>query len=68
MASIFRKDDNYVDQPKRNTLDGSFQTNVTTDFGSLRPVFCKPVYPGDSFQIDTTFGLRFMPMVFPIRT
>lgn len=68
MTSIFRKDDNYVDVPKRNTLDGSFQTNVTTDFGSLRPVFCKPVYPGDSFQIDTTFGLRFMPMVFPIQT
>lgn len=68
MASIFRKDDNFVDAPKRNTLDGSYQTNVTTDFGSLRPVMCKPVYPGDSFSIDTTFGLRFMPLTFPIQT
>lgn len=68
MASIFRKDDNFVEEVPRNTYDMSFQNNMTTDFGSLRPCLCLPVQPGDSFKIDTTFGLRFLPMVFPIQT
>ena len=68
MASIFRRDDNYVDQPKRNTVDFSFQNNLTADFGSLRPCFCTPVMPGDSFEIQPTFGLKFMPMTFPVQT
>lgn len=68
MSSIFRRDDNYVEQPKRNTVDFSFQNNMTTDFGSLRPCFCTPVMPGDSFQIKPTFGLRFLPMLFPVQT
>lgn len=68
MASIFRRDDNYVEQPKRNTVDFSFQNNLTTDFGSLRPCFCTPVMPGDSLRIKPTFGLKFMPMVFPVQT
>lgn len=68
MASIFRRDDNYVEQPKRNTVDFSFQNNMTTDFGSLRPCFCTPVMPGDSFRIKPTFGLRFLPMQWPVQT
>lgn len=68
MASIFRKDDNHVDKPKRNTFDLSSQNNLTTNFGRLTPVFCQEVLPGDSFKIEPTFGLRFMPQVFPVQT
>lgn len=58
----------YVDKPKRNTFDLSFQNNLTMRFGKLYPVFCKEVVPGDSFRIEPTFGLRFMPLVFPVQT
>lgn len=68
MASIFRRDDNYVEEPKRNTVDFSFQNNTSTDFGSLRPILCVPVIPGESYRIKPTFGLKFMPMVFPVQT
>lgn len=68
MASIFRKDDNYVENVPRNTYDFSFQNNMTTDFGSLRPCMCIPVNPGDSFRFKPTFGLRFLPLTFPIQT
>lgn len=36
--------------------------------GKLIPVLCQEVLPGDSFQIDPSFGLRFMPQVFPVQT
>lgn len=53
---------------KRNRFDLSFQNNLTMQFGTLYPVFCKEVIPGDSFRIKPTFALRFMPMVFPVQT
>lgn len=68
MASIFRRDDNYTEQPNRNTVDMSFQNNMTTDFGSLRPCICVPVMPGDSWRIRPTFGLKFLPMTWPVQT
>ena len=68
MANIFTKTNDYAPKPDRNIFDGSFANNFTTRLGDLIPVFCKEVIPGDSFQIDSTFGLRFMPMVFPVQT
>ena len=61
MSSIFRKDDNYVDKPKRNTFDLSHQNNLTLKFGELVPVLVQEVLPGDSVKIDPTFGLRHQP-------
>lgn len=66
--NIFSQMKEYVDKPKRNTFDLSFQNNLTMQLGYLYPVFCKEVIPGDSFQITPTFGLRFMPLNFPIQT
>lgn len=65
---IFSK--NHAPDPnvKRNTFDLSFQNNLTMRMGTLYPCFCKEVLPGDTFKIDTAFGLRFMPLVFPIQT
>lgn len=68
MKNIFSQTKEYVKQPNRNVFDLSFQNNGTYNFGTLYPVFCKEVIPGDSFQIDTQFALRFLPMAFPIQT
>lgn len=68
MSNIFTKMKDYVEKPNRNTFDLSFQNNLTMEFGKLYPVFCKEVVPGDSMRIKPTFGLRFMPLVFPIQT
>lgn len=53
--------------PKRNSFDLSFSNNLTMKIGKLIPVMCKEVIPGDSFEIDANFGLRFMPTYFPIQ-
>lgn len=66
--NIFAKQKEYVSKPKRNVFDLSFQNNLTMQMGYLYPVFCKEVVPGDSFNIKPWFGLRFMPLAFPIQT
>lgn len=68
MANVFTKQKDPVNHPKRNVFDLSFQNNLTMQIGGLYPVFCKEVIPGDSFSIKPVFGLRFMPMIFPIQT
>lgn len=68
MANIFKLTQGYAEKPKRNVYDLSFSNNVTVNFGTLYPVFCKEVNPGDSMKIDTTFGLRAQPMIYPIQT
>lgn len=52
----------------RNTHDLSFQNHLTLGFGKLYPVFCKEVISGDSIRVKPTFGLRSLPMVFPVQT
>lgn len=66
--NIFAQMKDYIKQPNRNTFDLSFQNNLSMEFGKLYPVFCKDVIPGDSFRITPSFGLRFMPMAFPVQT
>lgn len=65
---VFSKNDVPEPQVKRNSYDLSFQNNLTLKFGTLYPCFCKEVIPGDSFKIDTSFLLRFMPTSFPLMT
>ncbi|AYQ58140.1 putative VP1 [Microviridae sp.] len=57
-----------VDKPNRNAFDLSFSNHITTNFGTLVPVMCKETLPGDTFEIDSALGLRFMPLAFPIQT
>lgn len=64
----FTSQKDYVNTPKRNEFDLSFTNNLTMEFGKLYPVMCKEVLPGDSFKITPSFGLRYMPMVFPVQT
>jgi len=65
---IFSKSNQPDPKVKRNTFDLSFQNNLTLDFGTLYPCFVKEVIPGDTFKIDVAFGLRFLPLAFPIQT
>lgn len=67
MASIFRKDDQYVDKPKRNVFPKSFESNVTTKFGKIIPVFCKPVMIGETMKIQPKMNFNFLPLVFPVQ-
>lgn len=57
-----------VPQPNRNAFDLSFANNLTMKMGYLYPVLCKEVVPGDTFNIDSSFGLRFMPLLFPVQS
>lgn len=68
MANIFTKDDNFVDKPKRNTFDLSYQNNLSLKFGQLIPAYIQEVIPGDGINIKPTFGLRYLPQVFPVQT
>lgn len=68
MRNIFAQTKDYVDPPKRNVFDLSHSNHSTFQFGYLYPVICQPVIPGDSFDIDPTFALRFFPTAFPVQT
>lgn len=68
MASIFRKDDQHVEKPKRNVYNKTFQMNLTTRFGQLMPVFCKPVMNGESVKLKHKHNFNFLPLVFPVQT
>ncbi|QXN75254.1 major capsid protein [Microvirus mar52] len=65
---VFGKNNGRSNRVKRNVFDLSMQNNLTTKFGQLTPVLCKEVLPGDSFRINTSFGLRFSPTYFPLQS
>lgn len=65
---VFSRSNGPANKVNRNPFDLSFRNHLTTKFGQLTPVFCKEVIPGDSFKIDTRFGLQFMPTYFPVQT
>lgn len=46
----------------------SFQNNLTMKFGYLHPCLCKEVLAGDTWHLDASFGLRFLPTFFPLQT
>lgn len=68
MASVFNKIGDVKNDVKRNSFDWSHDNNFTTDLGRITPVFTELVPPNSSIHIKPEFGLRFMPMMFPIQT
>jgi hypothetical protein len=68
MASVFNKIGDVKNDVKRNSFDWSHDNNFTTDLGRITPVFTELVPPNSSIRIKPEFGLRFMPMMFPIQT
>nr|DAP30378.1 MAG TPA: Major capsid protein [Microviridae sp.] len=53
---------------KRNNFDWSKTVNFTTALGRITPVYCELCPPNSSLKIKPQFGLRFMPMMFPVQT
>lgn len=68
MANVFNKIADIKNNVKRNSFDWSHDNNFTTDLGRITPVFTELVPPNSSVRIKPEFGLRFMPMMFPIQT
>lgn len=68
MSNPFKPSNSSVNKPKRNAFDLSHTNHLTFDFGQLVPVLCEEVLPGDTFEISSALGLRFMPLAFPIQT
>ena len=68
MASVFRKDDLHVDQPKRNVYNKTHSKSITTKFGQIMPVLCQPVMPGESFTLSYQHIFNMLPFVFPVQT
>lgn len=68
MANIWKENQDVNEHPNRNNFDLRYQNHLTMKMGTLYPIMCKEVVPGDSFKIDTAFGLKFMPLVFPIQS
>lgn len=64
----FSKENQPQKQLKRNAFDLSHQNNLTMQMGVLYPCLCQEVIPGDTFKIDTAFGIRMLPLLFPIQT
>lgn len=67
MASVFRKDDNYVEKPNRNAFPKTYESHLTTKFGQIIPAFCKPVMIGETVKIEPQMNFNFLPLVFPIQ-
>lgn len=68
MSSVFRKDDQRVEKPNRNVYDLRKVKNITTKFGQLMPVYCKPVMNGESVTIEHKHAFNMLPLVFPVQT
>lgn len=68
MANIWKQNQSINENPNRNHFDLTYQNHLTLKMGGLYPIMCKEVVPGDTFKIDTAFGLKFMPLVFPVQS
>ena len=63
-GSIFRN----VSMPvrKRTNFNLSFENKLSGQMGKLIPMFIKEVVPGDTFKVNSSFLIRFAPMLAPI--
>ena len=68
MESVFNKNQDIKNDVRQNKFDWSHDNNFTTELGRITPIFCKRVSPKSSIRIKPTYGLKFMPMMFPIQT
>lgn len=68
MKNVFDKIGDISNNIRRNNFDWSHDNNFTTGFGRVTPVFCEMCPPNSSVRIKPTFGLKFMPMMFPVQT
>lgn len=53
-------------KPRHSTFDLSYINTLTTQFGTLTPVYCEPVVPGDKLRGSSEFFVRFQPLIAPV--
>lgn len=51
---------------KRNVFDLSHERKLSCDMGSLIPILCEEVMPGDTFKLSTDILVRLAPMLAPM--
>lgn len=62
--SIFNKVK--IKKPRRSTFDLSHEVKTTCEFGTLVPIMCEEVVPGDTFSLNSQVFCRVAPMLAPI--
>lgn len=55
-----------IKKPAKNVFNLSHDVKATYNFDKLYPFFCRPVYPGDTFNVSTEVFMRAMPMLAPV--
>ncbi|QXP45095.1 major capsid protein [Microvirus mar53] len=65
--SVWSKEHNPETSIKRNVFPQSFSNNLTMNFGGIYPFLCQEVMSGDTMEIDSAMGLRFMPTIWPLQ-
>lgn len=68
MSNVFDKIGDIKNNIRRNNFDWSHDNNFTTALGRITPVLCELCPPNSSLKIKPTYGLQFMPMMFPVQT
>ena len=53
-------------KPKLNSFDLSHERKFTAKMGTLYPIMCEEVVPGDVFKCNSEVMLRMMPMIAPV--
>lgn len=53
-------------KPKLNSFDLSHERKFTAKMGTLYPIMCEEVVPGDVFKCNSEVMLRMMPLIAPV--
>lgn len=55
-----------VKPPRRNKFDLSHERKMSIDMGTLIPVLCEEVLPGENWRVKSDIFLRFMALLSPV--
>lgn len=55
-----------VSRPRRTAFNLSHEVKLSCNMGSLVPILCREVVPGDTFKLSSEIFMRFAPMLAPI--
>ena len=55
-----------LDKPKSNGFNLSHEKKLTMNMGTLVPIMCEEVLPGDRFRVNVESLIRMQPMLAPI--
>ena len=53
-------------RPKKNAFDLSHEKKFSMKMGTLTPILCEEILPGDSWRVNTEVLMRFAPMLAPL--